>query len=831
VQHEESLLDSHRRSSYRGFTLHETNKPRLEKTTSGLNGQFIPLGFTWDPTKLPVVLRYNPSGKHSSCPDDMTISDRVTEAYGSWSNGLSFLTFTKAYPFTTQSGWNRDETNVILWEDLGSTAHAVTYFNPTSPQGPNMTGADITCNSNSTISWHFSENAPANHTNSAVDFVETIIHELGHVAGLADLYARTDCIMYYLYPDRTNTVRVIDEGSKAGFAYQHTEEEITLSGSLPWSLDISALSGRKVYLDGDVTIPSEKAFALEYGKATVYLGSYSISVDGGSMVDAGGNTWEPADVSIVSGAGLQGHYPSITAALSAATSGQTIVVNGGSHTLSANLVVGQGITLELLGSTLSFSGNYKLRVEGVLEAEDATFTSSSGTWYGIEFYSGASGSSLNSCTIQNAAYGVYVYDTEPTITYCTIQYNSTGVYTSSCSPGMNWNLIQENSSEGVSCGSYGDPSLTPNNIIRYNGWGVHGDGTSLPYMGSYIGYNSVYWNDYYDVYSTYAGTIQACGNWWGDYPPYPTVTGNVDYSGPLQYDPNSWAKIAARPSSRSKETSALGITGDPDTIGTGELGHAYTLMMTGHESEALFEFEQLSTNYPNSIAGSKALVFSFRVQAKRGVDVQSVLSLAVSRNPNTRSAWTAQHLLVGLAMKDGDAKKALELAEQLISVADTTTAKLALYDAGNICWYRLGDKSAAVQHFTELKKRFPNDPLTISAMATLGEKPRSATKESTPSSLVTADDFDLKANYPNPFNPITTMEFQLPTEGHVRLAVYDVLGRQVAELASGVHSGGVYSARWDASSVASGIYYARFVVTDELGRVKYSKVNKLLLMK
>ena len=40
-----------------------------------------------------------------------------------------------------------------------------------------------------------------------------------------------------------------------------------------------------------------------------------------------------------------------------------------------------------------------------------------------------------------------------------------------------------------------------------------------------------------------------------------------------------------------------------------------------------------------------------------------------------------------------------------------------------------------------------------------------------------------------------------------------------------------YSVRWDASSVASGIYYAKFTVTDGLGNVHYSKVNKLLLTK
>ncbi len=91
--------------------------------------------------------------------------------------------------------------------------------------------------------------------------------------------------------------------------------------------------------------------------------------------------------------------------------------------------------------------------------------------------------------------------------------------------------------------------------------------------------------------------------------------------------------------------------------------------------------------------------------------------------------------------------------------------------------------------------------------------------------------FELSQTYPNPFNPSTTIGYQLPTEVTVKLAVFDVLGRQVVELASGVQPAGYYSVKWDASSLASGIYYARFIVTDELGKVQFAKVNKLLLMK
>jgi hypothetical protein len=91
--------------------------------------------------------------------------------------------------------------------------------------------------------------------------------------------------------------------------------------------------------------------------------------------------------------------------------------------------------------------------------------------------------------------------------------------------------------------------------------------------------------------------------------------------------------------------------------------------------------------------------------------------------------------------------------------------------------------------------------------------------------------FWLEQNYPNPFNPTTTIEYHLPEAGNVRLVVFDLLGRQVAELASGPHQPGVYSARWDATSLSGGVYYARLTVTGELGRTWYAKAIKLLLVK
>jgi hypothetical protein len=103
------------------------------------------------------------------------------------------------------------------------------------------------------------------------------------------------------------------------------------------------------------------------------------------------------------------------------------------------------------------------------------------------------------------------------------------------------------------------------------------------------------------------------------------------------------------------------------------------------------------------------------------------------------------------------------------------------------------------------------------------------TEQPTISSLPQA--FALRASYPNPFNPSTTINFDLPEPSHVSFSIYDVLGRRVAELENGMKEVGYHSATWNASDVASGVYFARFTATDVNGNVKLSKVSKLILAK
>lgn len=70
---------------------------------------------------------------------------------------------------------------------------------------------------------------------------------------------------------------------------------------------------------------------------------------------------------------------------------------------------------------------------------------------------------------------------------------------------------------------------------------------------------------------------------------------------------------------------------------------------------------------------------------------------------------------------------------------------------------------------------------------------------------------ELQANYPNPFNPETTIPYTLPTEQQVRIEIYDILGRRIATIVNTNMPGGVHEARWNATGYASGIYIVRMI--------------------
>jgi subtilisin family serine protease len=123
-----------------------------------------------------------------------------------------------------------------------------------------------------------------------------------------------------------------------------------------------------------------------------------------------------------------------------------------------------------------------------------------------------------------------------------------------------------------------------------------------------------------------------------------------------------------------------------------------------------------------------------------------------------------------------------------------------------------------------------NDPATPSFTVTVS-------LTVTPSGAVTGIDpddtptrFELYANHPNPFNPSTMISYDLPKSSRVRLAIYDVSGREIRELVDGTEPPGRRMVEWDGrnasgETVASGVYFYRLTAED------YVRTMKMVFLK
>ncbi len=92
--------------------------------------------------------------------------------------------------------------------------------------------------------------------------------------------------------------------------------------------------------------------------------------------------------------------------------------------------------------------------------------------------------------------------------------------------------------------------------------------------------------------------------------------------------------------------------------------------------------------------------------------------------------------------------------------------------------------------------------------------------------------FYLSQNFPNPFNPSTSISYQLPVASHVILKIYDVLGREVATLVNGIKPAGKYSIVFDGSKLSSGIYIYRIAIhSDRLAADSFISTKKMIILK
>ena len=85
--------------------------------------------------------------------------------------------------------------------------------------------------------------------------------------------------------------------------------------------------------------------------------------------------------------------------------------------------------------------------------------------------------------------------------------------------------------------------------------------------------------------------------------------------------------------------------------------------------------------------------------------------------------------------------------------------------------------------------------------------------------------YNISQNYPNPFNPITRIDYSLPFDSKVSLQIFDALGREVVTLVNDYQNAGYYTIDFNASNLASGIYFYRMLAGD------FSAIKKMVVIK
>ncbi len=485
-------------------------------------------------------------------------------------------------------------------------------------------------------------------------------------------------------------------------------------------------------------------------------------------------------------------------------------------------------------------------------------------------------------TITNCGYAIYLYYASPAyVETNSIQNNSWGISGVSSSASITDNLIRNNNASGValtggapvfydntiddndmgvqftggSSPEFGPTStqVKGNNVICSNYYGIFTQYYCDPFLGTRHpgaqvrlgGYNSIYDNHVRDVTAYFYTDIEANYNWWGTTPVILVAYGSsIDDDYPLASKPpeppggSSLQKSIVIAENNDKWDGFDPNNPDYDSLhDLWLLGHYY--FINDKLTDAIETYHMLVNKFSGDEYANRALVkiyHLYRKTEKEGfTDYLNGLLTNSGIDENVHSVLYM--LLVNAYLDDKDVISAAASGETIMnSFDDSFTEKLALY---YLALASLNDSKLPTDYTELMRQKYPHDALTYMAREAAGEKISwSLDKLTGKSEIIESslpESFALHAAYPNPFNPSTTLSYDLPNASNIALVVYDIMGREIMSW-SGPHAAGAYRQVWDGRNimgrqVPSGIYLYRLVATPTNGGAAFAETRKMLLLK
>lgn len=503
-------------------------------------------------------------------------------------------------------------------------------------------------------------------------------------------------------------------------------------------------------------------------------------------------------------------------------------------------------------SNCSFTGSGQSGY-GVYAKNTSTNVNISGNTFnscriGIRCYS--SDAFITSNTIQNSYYyGIQsdnvTYDAEYRDNTISADFTSYGIYLNSSSPYLMYNYIHDSKvlinsgspefatpySEGLGHRGYNTIANASAPLIKVQNY-------SSVFMGYYGGdwedggYNSIYETDLPHIYAVNHSSVMADNNYWGSESPANAVDGTSSISdeNPLSTNPNPLAKKIAT---------------DGFVLNWENLFHKETSTQDDKNDEKKFN-DALAAGFKSNYVPAKEIlkdiidtnssskypplaVVMYHYFTKKELDdekstrdnhviegeLTSLLNELKNKSKDDRLRPFGLKFSALEGALDRDYDTMIAYYDQLINEYPNSIHELtALYD--EIAYYIeiKNDLNKAKKLISRMDSAYPEEELTFLAHILIGEniklpklkyhqQPESLTKEYIPA------EFKLYPAFPNPFNPITSINYNIPEDVHVELKVYNVAGQELAILVNEKKMAGSYTITWSGENIPSGIYFYR----------------------
>ena len=473
--------------------------------------------------------------------------------------------------------------------------------------------------------------------------------------------------------------------------------------------------------------------------------------------------------------------------------------------------------------------------------------------YGLSIVS-SSTPTITNCSIDNNGTGISSSSSRPLISGCSFEYNTnygitasgisqtgthlfwtdntwTGngyaIFLNNASPYLHHNQIYNNYHSVLITSSYtnfADPSddwkgyneitcsaiplfRAENYSSVYAGYGPSGGEDSG-------GYNSIFGGELPDIEAHDYTTIYACNNYFGtNFPPAAWTTNNSTILAwyQLTSDPNNSAcyptkKLANSSNTYTTEEESVLPEKYLEAISSGFKGDFYTaksLLKSMIEDKfdslqtplALLSYNDFDAK-DKDINGTKATFYS-----------NDVLTSVYQREKEYPLRPFAVRLLARNAALEDNVENMIAYNTEIIENYPNSSHEVsALYDLVDYYYKIEEDEVTANKYLKKMIETYPDNDLTLCAKVNLGLASFDLEKNGETLTNEIPDHYSLSDNYPNPFNPTTTISYSIPNDEKVVLKVYDIIGSEITTLVNEEKAAGKYEVNFDASSLSSGVY-------------------------